>query len=153
VFSVVAFIYGKTAMGWLAVWFCILFSVLFAFRQVHGRGKKGLMTGKGLFRVDRRYLLFWVQVFSYSTVLYCRLTKEGGVQVKTGGSNWTDPTPNHAARTVCTAHTYRTVHSKYRTYIPYIHTVPYDGTVHTCLCKPLNTTVHFKNTRSNTSSL
>jgi hypothetical protein len=57
VFSVVAFIYGKTAMGWLAVWFCILFSVLFAFRQVHGRGKKGLMTGKGLFRVDRRYLL------------------------------------------------------------------------------------------------
>ena len=57
VFSVVAFIYGKTALGWLAVWFCILFSVLLVLRQVHGRGKKGLMTGKGLFRVDRRYLL------------------------------------------------------------------------------------------------
>ena len=57
VFSVVAFIYGKTALGWLAVWFCILFSVLLVLRQVHGRGEKGLMTGKGLFRVDRRYLL------------------------------------------------------------------------------------------------
>jgi len=41
VFSVVAFIYGKTALGWLAVWFCILFSVLLVLRQVHGRGKKG----------------------------------------------------------------------------------------------------------------
>ena len=65
VFSVVAFIYGKTALGWLAVWFCILFSVLLVLRQVHGRGKKGLMTGKGLFRVDRRYLLFLLPVFVF----------------------------------------------------------------------------------------
>ena len=32
----------ETALGCLAVWICILFSVLFAFRQVHGHGGKGL---------------------------------------------------------------------------------------------------------------